>query len=170
MEHSKCLTNVNTFSESSIKLPQNDKIDTLLQSDIMRATVSNKISSNIGDVYVSAAQAEKKQTYTNLDTVLVSKVELKAFIDGVGTLSDDGDYNITINNEKLKSLSTTELNKALDSSILHCIISNYIISIAVGGVTPAEMESMEVYVVSTTNLDTIDVVTTPAIKARVDSL
>ena len=164
------VTNVNTFSESSIKLPQNDKIDTLLQSDIMRATVSNKISSNIGDVYVSAAQAEKKQTYTNLDTVLVSKVELKAFIDGVGTLSDDGDYNITINNEKLKSLSTTELNKALDSSILHCIISNYIISIAVGGVTPAEMESMEVYVVSTTNLDTIDVVTTPAIKARVDSL
>ena len=123
------IDNADEFDVDSVKLPENDKIDALLDSSIMRATISDKISAGEGnDVFVAPDKASIETSYQNESFVLISSQELKAFIVGIGTLSKDGSYEVEISNSKLHELAEddTAFDKAMASSILHIIISDFI--------------------------------------------
>ena len=160
------ITDVSAFDASSIKMPQSDKIDTLLNSDIMRATISSMIKSDGNDIYVATTDAILDQTFDANDYVLVSKDELVRFINGFKLLSNSDDYNVTINTDKLKALSDDDLNTVLSSSILHVIISNFVV-----GIDPLmTVEQVAVYDINTTNNIKISVATKEAITAYVAAL
>ncbi len=121
------IASVSGIDANAIKLPQADKIDELLNSSIMCATVSNKIKNEDNPIYVNKTLAEVKQTYDGESKVVVSKTELKNFILGISDLSQDNNYNVVINNEKLHELKeSNKLDTALESSILHLMISNFL--------------------------------------------
>ena len=146
------ITNVNALSTDSIKLPQGDRIDALLASDIMRATISSKISAGDDvDIYVAASDSVFKHTYENNEVLVVTSEELKAFITGVNELSPDGNYNVTLNDDTLKNLRNKgHVNVALNSSILYVAISNYVMANADSAfLAGADKEYMSVYDINT---------------------
>ena len=144
------ITSIGTdFTTDSIKLPSNDKVGVLLDSAIMQSTISAKISAGSDDAYVIKTEASIVKDYENNNTILVSKTELINFIEGIGTLSKDNSYEVEINNENLKALSTDDLNKALASNILHNIISKYMIDKLDAYISPADKETIDVYDINT---------------------
>lgn len=163
------ITNISTFDASAIKLPSsNEKVDALLESSIMQATISSKISAGAGNsVYVSRDEAYSTvgTLYDDSEAIIVTKNELKAFISGISILSADGGYEVTISNEKLKELQASgDIAKALDSNILYIIISNYIMESGYP-IDASNKENMNVYNVGTKEEVTIEVVTKEAINA-----
>ena len=144
------ITSIGTdFDTDSIKLPSADKVDDLLESSIMQSTISAKISAGSDDAYVARSAASIVKDFKNNNTILVSKTELTNFIEGIGTLSKDNSYEVEINNENLKALSTDDINKALSSSILHNIISSYMIDKLGMLILPTDIETIDVYNINT---------------------
>ena len=163
------VVNAGELTTDTISVPNSDdKIDVLLNSSIMTATISSKISFGSNPVYVSTLKSSLETRYTdNNNQVVVDNNELKLFIKGIRLLSTTGDYNVTLDQSHLKNVyDSGKLPSVLESNILHIMISDFLYPTKQA--TDIE-ENIEVYNIQNTALGDKPILTAVTITAKVAS-
>lgn len=114
---------LDNFDSSTILNKNDDEIDTILNSNILLYTISDKLS-NISDIVIP----DKVKMSDSFAENYIEKAEIKNAIKGITALGIT-DFNTTIDTNVVLQRSDDEINTMLNSMIIHATISSKILKI-----------------------------------------
>lgn len=120
------ISNFSSISAEDVKRPTDPaKRNIVLESDIMKATISSKINFNDEDVYVVSDDIISTTDYKNELLIVLTNTELNNFLDAIDIIqSDPNSFNCDVSITALKEMDLTDRDKVLSSDIFRVVISN----------------------------------------------
>ncbi len=127
-------------------LPEEHVVSSILQSDILRASISNKIIlSNVDHkLFISENKIEMdKDNKTNSRIAILSINELSSIFDGLRSLNNGDGLNISLGNVyAILGLNDRTFEKLMDSELLRNVVALKIIESGLPGLQPASPTSL----------------------------
>lgn len=114
---------LDNFDSTAILNKNDDEIDTILNSNILLYTISNKLS-NISNIVIP----DKVKMSDSFAENYIEKAEIKNAIKGINALGITN-FNTTIDTNIVLQRSDTEINTMLNSMIIHATISDKILKV-----------------------------------------
>ncbi len=120
------ITSFATISADDVHRPtEASKRNIVLQSNIMKATISSKINFNNEDVYVVNTDIITTTDYKNQTLIVLTDTELNNFLDAIDIIQTDPDsFDCSVDVATLKGMNSTDRNTVLSSDIFRIVISN----------------------------------------------
>lgn len=114
---------LDNFDSTAILNKNDEQIDTILNSNILLYTISDKLS-NISDIVIP----DKVKMSDSFAENYIEKAEIKNAIKGINALGIT-DFNTTIDTNVVLQRSDAEINTMLNSMIIHATISSKILNV-----------------------------------------
>ena len=122
------IEDVNGIETISIALVS-DNIDSVVSSEILRATITSKLELTIDgsskDVHVLETDIVRTKDLENNDIVVLNEAELRNVVNAINSISSSGSLSFEINLETLKKILTTP--SILNSTIVRMAVSDYLV-------------------------------------------
>ena len=120
------ITNFSTISADDVHRPTEvSKRNVVLQSNIMRATISTKINFNGDDVYVPQTDIISTTDYKNQALIVLNDTELNNFLDAIDIIqTDPNSFDCNVSISALQGMDSTQRDTVLSSDIFRVVISN----------------------------------------------
>ena len=177
------VSDVEGFNSDSIAIPESSKLDILTNSEIMRATITKnvKASNSSGtalELYVenNSNYVEKSVDHNNTNILVLSKNEIVSIVDAIKIINGDSStkFEIEISIEALLLISDTDVDTALQSSMVHLLIADFLAdynSNTMYGIYSYTPTQYSVYNISSIELnDTYETMSVETIKSFLDYL
>ena len=120
------ITNFSTISADDVHRPtETSKKNAVLNSNILKATISSKINFNDEDVYVPETDIVSTTDYKNQTLIILTNTELNAFLDAIDIIqTDPNSFDCDVSISALQGMDSTSRDKVLSSDIFRVVISN----------------------------------------------
>lgn len=128
------VSDVEGFSSNSIAIPESSKLDILTNSEIMRATITKNVKASDGtnalELYVenNSNYVIKSVDHKNANILVLSKNEIINIVNAIKIINGDSStkFEIEISIEALLLISDTDVDTALQSSMVHLLIADFL--------------------------------------------
>ena len=116
------ISDISNINANEIKVDK-DKTNTLVASDIMRATITKNVNINNKAIYALTSSVDKTVDVDGNDILVLNEAEVSAMIGSLNVLSASGSISVNFDINLLKALSLEDLSNLLNSNSVRIAVS-----------------------------------------------